>query len=81
MTIRDGFPIAAWVELEFIEPFTVINPFVQRYNPGEPITLGTLATHHIITVIFKFCLRKSKLSKVEIPSVFTKDAWKVMNLN
>ena len=24
---------AAWVELESIEPFTVTNPFVQRYNP------------------------------------------------
>ena len=39
---------AAWVELESIEPFTVINPFVQRYNPGKPITLGALATHHIM---------------------------------
>ena len=39
---------AAWVELESIEPFTVTNPFVQRYNPGKPITLGALATHHIM---------------------------------
>ncbi len=39
---------AAWVELESIEPFTVINTFVQRYNPGKPITLGALATHHIM---------------------------------
>ena len=39
---------AAWVELESIEPFTVANPFVQRYNPGKPITLGALATHHIM---------------------------------
>jgi exodeoxyribonuclease X len=38
----------AWVELESIEPFTVTNPFVQRYNPGKPITLGALATHHIM---------------------------------
>ena len=36
---------AAWVELESIEPFTVTNPFVQRYNPSKPITLGALATH------------------------------------
>ena len=39
---------AAWVELESLEPFTVTNPFVQRYNPGKPITLGALATHHIM---------------------------------
>ena len=39
---------AAWVELESIEPFTVTNPFVQRYNPDKPITLGALATHHIM---------------------------------
>lgn len=26
---------AAWVELESIEPFTVTNPFVQRYNPDN----------------------------------------------
>ena len=37
---------AAWVELESIEPFVVTNPFVQRYNPDKPITLGALATHH-----------------------------------
>ncbi len=36
---------AASVELESIKPFTVTNPFVQRYNPGKPITLGALATH------------------------------------
>jgi exodeoxyribonuclease X len=39
---------AAWLELESIEPFTVTNPFVQRYKPGKPITLGALATHHIM---------------------------------
>ena len=39
---------AAWLELASIEPFTVTNPFVQRYNPGKPITLGALATHHIM---------------------------------
>ena len=39
---------AAWVELESLEPFTVTNPFVQRYNPGKPITLSALATHHIM---------------------------------
>ena len=39
---------AAWLELESIEPFSINNPFVQRYNPGKPITLGALATHHIM---------------------------------
>ena len=39
---------AAWVELESLEPFAVTNPFFQRYNPGKPITLGALATHHIM---------------------------------
>ena len=39
---------AAWVELQSIKPFTVTNPFEQRYNPGKPITLGALATHHIM---------------------------------
>ena len=39
---------AAWVELGSIEPFTITNPFAQRYNPGKTITLGALATHHIM---------------------------------
>ena len=39
---------AAWVELKSIAPFTVTNPFQQRYNPGKPISLGALATHHIM---------------------------------
>ncbi len=39
---------AAWLELASIDPFNVTNPFVQRYNPGKPITLGALATHHIM---------------------------------
>jgi exodeoxyribonuclease X len=39
---------AAWLELESLDPFSVNNPFSQRYNPGKPITLGALATHHIM---------------------------------
>jgi exodeoxyribonuclease X len=39
---------AAWVELESFAPFTFTNPFVQRYNPEKPISLGALATHHIM---------------------------------
>ncbi len=39
---------AAWVELESLEPYSITNPFEQRYNPGKPISLGALATHHIM---------------------------------
>ena len=39
---------AAWVELESLEPYSVTNPFEQRYNPGKPISLGALSTHHIM---------------------------------
>jgi exodeoxyribonuclease X len=39
---------AAWVELESLDPLTVTSPFKQRYNPGKPISLGALATHHIM---------------------------------
>ena len=44
----DNRSLAAWLELASIELFTVTNPFVQRYNPGKPITLGALATNHIM---------------------------------
>jgi exodeoxyribonuclease X len=27
---------------------TAAGSFLQRYNPGKPISLGALATHHII---------------------------------
>jgi len=39
---------AAWLELESLQPFTITNSFEQRYYPGKPITLGALATHHIM---------------------------------
>jgi exodeoxyribonuclease X len=39
---------AAWLELSSLSPFTTSNPWVQRYNPGKPISLGALATHHIL---------------------------------
>ncbi len=39
---------AAWLELEQVAPFKLGTSFVQRYNPGKPITLGALATHHIL---------------------------------
>ena len=39
---------AAWLEVESFEPFTTGLSWVQRYNPGKPISLGALATHHIM---------------------------------
>ena len=39
---------AASLEVSSINPLEVGNPWVQRYNPGKPISLGALATHHIM---------------------------------
>jgi exodeoxyribonuclease X len=39
---------AAWLEVTKIQPLTIGEQFVQRYNPGKPISLGALATHHIL---------------------------------
>jgi exodeoxyribonuclease X len=39
---------AASLDVTFLKPFEVGNPWVQRYNPGKPISLGALATHHIM---------------------------------
>jgi len=39
---------AAWIQLDSIDPFTTSASFNQRYNPGKPIELGALATHHIL---------------------------------
>lgn len=39
---------AAWLELDSISPFAIGESYVQRYNPGELISLGALATHHIL---------------------------------
>lgn len=39
---------AAWVELVTVSPFQTGESFHQRYNPGKPISLGALATHHIL---------------------------------
>tara|TARA_B110000444_G_C18662507_1_gene511428 strand:+ start:82 stop:741 length:660 start_codon:yes stop_codon:yes gene_type:complete len=38
---------AAWLKLKSISPFRLDSSFCQRYNPGKPIELGALATHHI----------------------------------
>ena len=39
---------AASLDVTSLAPFEVSNPWVQRYNPGKPISLGALATHHIM---------------------------------
>jgi exodeoxyribonuclease X len=39
---------AASLDVTSLKPFEVSNPWVQRYNPGKPISLGALATHHIM---------------------------------
>ena len=39
---------AASLDVTSLKPFEVGNPWVQRYNPGKPISLGALATHHIL---------------------------------
>ena len=39
---------AAWLEVTGFAPLTIGSQFVQRYNPGKPISLGALATHHIL---------------------------------
>ena len=37
----------AWLELKSVDPFKLGLSSCQRYNPGKPIELGALATHHI----------------------------------
>jgi len=39
---------AAWLEVTGIQPLVIGEQFVQRYNPGKAISLGALATHHIL---------------------------------
>ncbi|MEA9604258.1 DUF3820 family protein [Polynucleobacter sp. JS-JIR-II-c23] len=39
---------AASLDVTSLNPFEVGNPWVQRYNPGKTISLGALATHHIM---------------------------------
>ena len=39
---------AAWLEVTDFDPVTTGESWVQRYNPGRPISLGALATHHIM---------------------------------
>lgn len=39
---------AAWLQLHDPYTLTIAGDFEQRYNPGKPIELGALATHHIL---------------------------------
>jgi exodeoxyribonuclease X len=38
---------AAWLQLVSLVPLEWSNGQVERFNPGKPISLGALATHHI----------------------------------
>jgi len=39
---------AAWLEIPDPNQLVFTNWFCKRYNPGKPIELGALATHHIL---------------------------------
>ena len=39
---------AAWLKISHPSNLTPEEKFLQRYNPGKPIALGALATHHIM---------------------------------
>jgi exodeoxyribonuclease X len=39
---------AAWLKVPDPNTLTPTEEFLQRYNPGKPIDLGALATHHIM---------------------------------
>ena len=39
---------AAWIKVPDPNDLTPTERFCQRYNPGKPIALGALATHHIM---------------------------------
>ena len=53
---------AAWIEVDSLETLVLSNPFEQRYNPGKPITLGALATHHIMDEELADCPPASSFS-------------------
>ena len=39
---------AAWLRLTDPDDCEIADEFLQRYNPGKPIELGAMATHHIL---------------------------------
>jgi exodeoxyribonuclease X len=59
---------AAWLEVTGFAPLTIGSQFVQRYNPGKPISLGALATHHILDEELINC---APASSFQLPSDVT----------
>jgi exodeoxyribonuclease X len=53
---------AAWLEVTGFDPVTTGESWVQRYNPGKPISLGALATHHIMDEELVDCPPSSSFS-------------------
>ena len=39
---------AAWLSMTGPDECKIADEFLQRYNPGKPIELGAMATHHIL---------------------------------
>ena len=52
---------AAWLELESLDPFSVANPFVQRYSHGKLITVGALSTHYMLRKNWLYAYQQSAL--------------------
>ena len=53
---------AAWIEVLDIPSFQLGASFCERFNPGKPIELGALATHHIYDEEFVDCLPASSFA-------------------
>ena len=53
---------AAWIRLHDPYSLAVMESFAQRYNPGKPIELGALATHHILDEEVADCPPASEFS-------------------
>lgn len=53
---------AAWIRLHDPYSLAVMESFAQRYNPGKPIELGALATHHILDEELVDCPPASEFS-------------------
>jgi len=53
---------AAWIEVLDIPSFQLGASFCERFNPGKPIELGALATHHIYDEELVDCLPASSFA-------------------
>lgn len=53
---------AAWIQIHDPYSLAVMESFAQRYNPGKPIELGALATHHILDEEVADCPPASEFS-------------------